>query len=100
MPIAVKYIIPDMVRKIPEIGVLLMEETIYSSAKSFFIRNSKANAERWIASVMGGDDPETGFTQKSKYWESIATATNSIVESLKGTPCVACEGLAKMDSIP
>lgn len=81
-------------------GALSMEEIVYGDGKSYFLRNSKANAERWIASISGGEDPETGFKQESKYWRSIAQATNSIVESLKNTPCVACEGLTVTDSIP
>ncbi|MGV6816116.1 MAG: hypothetical protein ACWA44_02465 [Thiotrichales bacterium] len=83
-----------------KLGVLLMEEVIYSDSKSFLIRNGKKNAERWLASVMGTEDPETGFKNKSKYWKSIANATNQVIESLKSSPCVDCRGLSIETSLP
>jgi hypothetical protein len=93
-----KHLLAEAVRY--KLGVLLMEEIIYSDNKSYFIRNSRSNAERWIVSIMGGEDPETGFKKDSKYWRSLGQAVNSLENKLLNSPCVECTGLIVEESIP
>jgi len=77
-----------------------MEELIYSDAKSYFVRNAKESAERWIAMVLGEEDPETGFRKTGKYIQAIKQAANSVAHQLKKSPCTSCSGTSVAVSIP
>lgn len=83
-----------------KIAVLLMEEAIYSDRTNYFVRNSSSEARGMIASIMGGEDPDTGFKQPSKYWQAIQVAVSNVKENLNGNPCLSCTGRSIKIQIP
>ena len=83
------------------IAAMLMEEVMYSDRRNPLVRNSKDEANRIWATIMGGEDPITGFSVKHpKYWSSLKQAYQRIKGGFESSSCFECSGITVAESIP